>query len=144
MRYDVQRLFKMSQRELDALFSASEAGPVPKGQAEGTAIIAPGTVFSREIASFIKTFAWKGKIFDPNAGRLTNRVGPLGFNTVSAKVYKGPSWVDGRECIVLDYSRTSIIAHAIRDEIRLIEPPGLYLGKSFWNKARLMDFALQF
>ena len=144
MRYDVQQLLKMSQRELDALFTASAAGPIPEGQAEGTAIIAPGTVLSCEIAILIKHFVWKGKLFELNAGRLTNRVGPLGFNAVSAKVYKGPSWVDGRECIVLDYSKTSIIAHAIRDEIRLIEPPRLYLGKAFWNKIRLMDFALQF
>jgi hypothetical protein len=36
------------------------------------------------------------------------------------------------------------LAQWIRDEIRLIEPLGLYLGKVYWNKARLFDFALQF
>jgi hypothetical protein len=36
------------------------------------------------------------------------------------------------------------LAQWIRDEIRLIEPPGLYLGKVYWNKTRLIDFALQF
>jgi hypothetical protein len=36
-----------------------------------------------------------------------------------------------------------LIARWIRDEIRLIGP-GLYLGKAYWSKQRLIDFALQF
>lgn len=47
------------------------------------------------------------------------------------------------ECIVLDYSETSIVAHYIRDEVRLIEP-GFYLGKVYWAHERLIDFCLQF
>jgi hypothetical protein len=144
MPYDVQQLLRMSQKELDALFTQSDAGPIPEGQADGTAIIAPGTVFSREIASFINHFAWQGKVFDPKSGQLKNRIGPLGLNAIIAKVYKAPSWLDNKECIVLDYSETSLVAHWIRDEIRLIEPPGLYLGKVYWDRSRLIDFALQF
>ena len=65
------------------------------------------------------------------------------LNAIIAKVYKGASWLDGKECIVLDYSETSLVAHWIRDEIRQIEP-GLYLGKVYWDKKRLIDFALKF
>jgi hypothetical protein len=144
MPYDVPQLLKMSQAELDALFTRSEAGPIPNGQAEGTAIISPGTRFSPEIARFVSLFAWQGKVFDAKVGQLRNRIGPFGLNAIIAKVYKAPSWLDGKECIVLDYSETSMVAHWIRDEIRLIQPPGLYLGKVFWDKARLIDFALQF
>ena len=74
---------------------------------------------------------------------LKNKILPFGLNAIIAKVYKGPSWLDGKECIVLDYSDTSVIAQWIRDEIREIEP-GLYLGKVYWDKARLIDFALKF
>jgi hypothetical protein len=144
MPHDVPQLLKMSQAELDALFTGSQAGPIPNGQADGTAIVASGTVFSPEIAKFVGVFAWQGKVFDAKAGLLRNRIGPFGLNAIIAKVYKAPSWIDGKECIVLDYSETSIVAHWIRDEIRLIEAPGLYLGKVFWDKARLIDFALQF
>lgn len=144
MAYDVPQLLRMTQAELDALFTASDAGPIPEGQADGTAIIAPGTAYSAEMATFIKYFAWQGKVFDPAAGQLKNRIGPFGLNAIIAKVYKAPSWLDGKECIVLDYSQTSMVAHWIRDEIRLIQPPGLYLGKVYWDKARLIDFALQF
>jgi hypothetical protein len=144
MAYDVAQLLKMSQADLDALFTASEAGPIPEGQADGTAIIAPETVFSPEIASFVSVFAWQGKVFDPTSGTLKNRIGPFGLNAIIARVYKAPSWLDSKECIVLDYSETSLVAHWVRDEIRLIQPPGLYLGKVFWDRKRLIDFALQF
>jgi hypothetical protein len=144
MPYDVPQLLRMSQQELDALFTASEAGPVPEGQADGTAIIAPGTHYSPEIAQFVTYFAWQGKVFDARTGQLKNRIGPFGLNAIIAQVYKASSWLDGRECIVLDYSQTSVVAHWIRDEIRLIQAPGLYLGKVYWDKARLIDFALQF
>jgi hypothetical protein len=144
MAYDVPQLLRLSQPELDALFTQSEAGSIPDGQADGTAIMAPGTNFSSEIAKFVSVFAWQGKVFDAKAGMLRNRIGPFGLNAIIAKVYKAPSWLDGKECIVLDYSETSTLAHWIRDEIRLIQQPGLYLGKVYWDKARLIDFALQF
>jgi len=143
MAYDVPQLLKMSQTQLDELFTASTAGEIPDGDAHGTAIIAPGTSFSDEIATLVNFFAWQGKTFDAQRGRLTNRILPFGFNAIIAKVYKAPSWLDGKECIVLDYSDTSLVAHWIRDEIRQIGP-GLYLGKVYWDKKRLIDFALQF
>ncbi|MGH7331891.1 MAG: hypothetical protein ACREKS_03910 [Candidatus Rokuibacteriota bacterium] len=143
MAYDVPQLLKMSQAGLDALFTTSEAGPIPNGQAQGTAIVAPGTSYSADIANFINHFAWQGKTFDAERGALKNLLLPFGLNAIIAKIYRGPSWLDGKECIVLDYSETSLLAQWIRDEIRQIEP-GLYLGKVYWNKKRLIDFALQF
>ena len=122
MAYDVQQLLKMSQAELDTLFTASPAGPIPCGEAEGTAIIAPGTTYSPSLATFISNFAWQGKVFDGEKGVLRNRILPFGLNAIIAKVYKGDSWLDGKECIVLDYSDTSLLAHWIRDEIREIQP----------------------
>jgi hypothetical protein len=143
MAYDVEKLLTMSQAELDALFSKSPPGEIPDGEAQGTAIVAPGTTYSQSIAKFINHFAWQGKVFDAKKGVLKNRILPLGFNAIIAKVYKGESWLDGKECIVLDYSDTSIVAQWIRDEIRQLDPR-LYLGKVYWDKKRLIDFALTF
>lgn len=139
----VDQLLKMSQQELDDLFKKSESGPIPNGPAKGTAIIAPGTVFSREIAEFVNLFAWQGKNFDAQRGVLTNRISVLGLNAIVATVYKDKSWLDGQECIVLDYSKTSLVAQWIRDEIRQIGPD-LYLGKVYWEQKRLIDFCLEF
>jgi len=143
MAYDVNKLLTMSQEELDALFTASPAGEIPDGEAEGTAIVAPGTTYSDNIARFISNFAWQGKVFDAKKGVLRNKILPFGLNAIIAKVYKGESWLDGKECIVLDYSDTSLLAHWIRDEIREIGP-GTYLGKVYWGRQRLIDFALRF
>jgi hypothetical protein len=143
MAYDVPQLFKMNQAQLDELFTKSVTGEIPDGEAQGTAIVAPGTAYTSEIAAFINHFAWQGKVFDSKKGVLKNRILPFGLNAIIAKVYKGPSWLDGKECIVLDYSETSLVAHWIRDEIRQIGPK-LYLGKVYWDKKRLIDFALEF
>ena len=143
MAYDVTKLLSLSQSDLDALFTNSPVGNIPDGEAEGTAIVAPGTKFSPAIAQFVSLFAWQGKVFDAQKGVLKNKILPFGLNAIIAKVYKGPSWLDGKECVVLDYSDTSLLAQWIRDEIREIEP-GLYLGKVYWDKTRLIDFALKF
>jgi hypothetical protein len=143
MPVDVQQLLKMSQNQLDNLFKAYPAGPIPDGPAKGTAIIAPGTAFSPEIAEFVNFFVWEGKTFDAAHGVLSNRLLHYGFSAIIAEVYKDKSWLDGQECIVLDYSKTSLVAKWIRDEIRQIQP-GLYLGKVYWSKTRLIDFCLEF
>ena len=46
MAYDAQQLLAMSQGSLDDLFRGSPAGDIPNGSANGTAIIAPDTVYS--------------------------------------------------------------------------------------------------
>ncbi len=143
MAYTVPQLLKMSQAQLDELFKKSSVGKIPNGEADGTAIIAPGTKFSKEVARFINHFAWQGKVFDAKKGVLKNRILPFGLNAIIAKVYKAPSWLDRKQCIVLDYSETSLIAKWIRDEIRQIGPR-LYLGKVYLGKKRLIDFALKF
>lgn len=143
MAYDVPQLLQMTSDQLDKLFSSSPSGDIPDGPAKGTAIIASGTVFSPEIAEFVSLFVWQGKTFDAKAGVLRNRILPIGLNAIIARVYKGPSWLDNKECVVLDYSETSLVARWIRDEIRLIGP-NFYLGRVYWDKKPLIHFALQF
>ena len=142
-RWEVSRLLRMTQAELDRLFREGEPDPIPDGRADGTLIVAPGTALSPPIAELVRLLAWQGKIFDAKRGVLKNRVLPFGLSAVVARVRQEASWLDGKDCIVLDYARTSLLARSIRDEIRLIGP-GQYLGKAYWRKARLVDFVLQF
>ena len=140
-------LTKMSQQELDDLFSRSQSGPIPEGDSLGTAIVWPGTFWSRLIARFVHGLAWQGKVFTENpeggGATLVNKIGPAGTHVVVARVYYTESWLDGKQCIVLDYSKTSLFARKIRDEIREVAPH-LYLGKVWWGKTRLIDFAIEF
>jgi hypothetical protein len=140
---DTQELFKMSREQLDELFANSPAGEIPNGVTNGTALVAPGTVCTQEIAAFIRYFGWQGKVFDAEKGSLKNRLSPFGFEAVSAKVYKGPSWYDDKECIVIDYSDLPVIGHWVRDEMRLIGLQ-IYLGKVYMAKNPLpAHFVLQ-
>lgn len=143
MAVDANQLLKMSPTQLDELFESSSAGPIPQGEAEGTAIVDPGTELAPIAANFVHYFAWQGKVFNPQTGELVNRVSPFGDHAVVAKVYFGSSWLDGKECIVLDYSHTSLIARRIRDEIREIAPD-LYLGVVYWDRDKLINFSLAF
>jgi hypothetical protein len=143
MPVTVAEMLRMSQAQLDDLFTQSPVGEIPNGEAKGTAIVAPGTTYTQDIADFINHFAWQGKVFDPGNGVLRNRISPFGLNAIIARVYKGASWMDNKDCIVLDYSETSLIAHWVRDEIREVAPR-IYLGKVYLGKKRLIDFALEF
>lgn len=143
MAYNVEKLLTMTESELSDLFTSVEAGPVPNGEGVGTAIVAPGTLFTPEIAKFINVFAWQGKIFNAETMALVNKITVFGLDAILAHIVREPSWIDGKECIVLDYSKTSFVAHWVRDEIRLISP-GFYLGRVFWKKDHLIFFTLQF
>jgi hypothetical protein len=140
---DPKEFLKMPAERLDQIFAESPAGEIPRGEGKGTAIVAPGTEVSSEIARFVNLFTWKGKVFDPVKGELRNKILPLGHKAIVAKVYKDQSWFDQKECIVLDYSKTSLVAQWIRDEIREVAP-GIYLGVVYWGKKKLIHFALQF
>lgn len=143
----VADLMQMSQPDLDALFSGSSPGEIPTGESSGTALICPGTAWVRLISRLVRRVGWQGKVFtrnpDGNDATLQNKVGPTGARLIVARVYYTDSWLDGRKCIVLDYSKTSLFARKIRDEIREVAP-GVYLGKVWWGKTRLIDFALEF
>jgi hypothetical protein len=139
---DAPALLQMSQQELDDLFRASPAGPIPKGVGNGEAIVLPGTPLAGALASTLGLL-WRGKVFFPKRKDLLNRILPFGLRAVRARVYRQDSWFDHRETIVLDYSKTSVLAHYIRDEIREVAP-NLYLGIVYWGHTKTINFALDF
>lgn len=145
MNDTIRSWLSMTRDELDDIYMNHEAGNIPQGDTRGTAIVA-GSSRAQAFAKFARLFAWQGKVFDifpPDyeRGILVNKVLPIGLGLIVAKVYRDKSWMDDKETIVIDYATTSILAQKIRDEIREIEP-GIYLGKVWWGKKRILDFAL--
>jgi hypothetical protein len=145
MNSAVKTWLSKSREELDEIYRNAEPGNIPEGDTCGTAILA-GSPFSKIAAAFARIFAWQGKVFDlfssdRQSGILVNKITPFSLNIIVAKVYRGKSWLDGKDTIVIDYSKTSFVAKAIRDEIREVEH-GVYLGKVWWGKKRVLDFAL--
>ena len=72
---------------------------------------------------------------------------PFGIQSSEGKeVYAGESWFDGRPCIVLDYSKTSLLAKSLsgmrfREALHSL---GVYLGKVYLGKMRLIHFMIDF
>jgi hypothetical protein len=139
----VGALVRMSPAQRDEVFRSSPAGDVPRGKGKGLALLPFGPVPTRIAAGLIRVVVWKGKVFEPRYDDLRNRMTPVGLRVIRAKVEKGPSWVDGEECIVLDYSRTSLVAHWIRDEIREVTER-IYLGQVLVRGRKLLHFTLTF
>jgi hypothetical protein len=139
---DEDLLVRMTNDELDDIFGASPAGELPSGDLRGTALFFSGTPACRVIAHLAYWLAWQGKRVNPARDRLVNRITPLRLRSIRAKVSHGNSWVDGHECTVLDYSKTSWLARMVRDETRLAAP-GLHLGVVWVRGRRVAWFALR-
>lgn len=139
---DAAALTRLSNRELDAVFRASPAGRVPGGRLAGTALLFPGTLAGRVLARLAHLLVWQGKVTDRSRRSLKNLVGPAGTQAIQARLSHDRSWVDGRKCLLIDYSQTSTVAHMVRDEVRLVAP-GLYLGVVWLWRRRVAWFVLR-
>ncbi|MBJ7470856.1 MAG: hypothetical protein JHD16_06115 [Solirubrobacteraceae bacterium] len=139
----VDALLDMGQDELDALFKASPKGEVPSGEGNGTVIVATGTPITSLLAPILR-LGWQGKVIDGKQLTLKNKILPFGIPLIAAKIVKtDASRLDGKPTTVLDYSKTSLVARAIRDEIREVAP-GLYLGVVYIYGRKTINFALEF
>jgi hypothetical protein len=136
-------LSQMSPPQVDLVFRRGEVGKIPDGNAEGTAILRPGTAAEPWLERLVHGLCWQGKVVRADAHSLKNKVSPLGIRAISADVYCDRSWFDGEPCIVIDYSNRSLVARWVRDEIRRVAP-GLYLGHAYVKRTRLLYFTLQF
>ena len=139
---DEDVLLQMSNTDLDALFRSSAAGPVPDGDMQGTVLAFPGTSVAKPLAKALYVVAWQGKVVYRHEGMLLNKITPLGLQLIAAKVSLAGSWVDGQDCVLLDYSRTSRVARMVRDELRQVSPT-LYLGVVWLWRKRVGWFTLR-
>ena len=129
-------MLKMSQTELDDLFTKSAAGEIPKGEAKGTAIVAPGTTYSENIANFVNHFAWQGKVFDPEKGVLRNKITPVRIATRSSPRStraRAGSMAKSASCSIIPRPRSSLNGSATKSAR---SRPRTYLGKVYWSKKK--------
>ena len=137
-------LLALPGADLDDLYRSGTVGSIPTGTGRGTAVLAPGRRAGRALAKITAVTAWQGKVIDEDGSHLVNLVSPLRRKAIKAKVYEGDSWLDERRCIVIDYSKTSLIARWVHDEIREVAP-GVFLGLVYLRTRRLpLRFVLDF
>jgi hypothetical protein len=144
MTTNVSDLQHMTVPELRALYKSCQPGPIPNGSAAGSPIVPTGTVLTPLLSGVLRLVVWQGKTFDARRAVLKNRVLLGLLSVIIADIYIGPSWVDDQACIVLDYSRRSVLANRIRDEIRQISPR-VYFGPVYaFNQEAGLWFSLEF
>src|SRR5579859_400556 len=143
MAVTLNDLTSMDQTALDNLFRQAPLGDIPDGDADGIVIAGPGTEVEGPIKWLAHRVAWQGKYFHRSRGYLHNKVGPFGWHLIKANVYIAPSWFDQQPAIILDYSKTSLIARSVRDEIREVSP-GTFLGIVWIGHEKTINFVLQF
>jgi hypothetical protein len=136
----LEGLTRLSWLELEALYRGAEAGAVPTGYAHGRAVYCPDRRLAG-VRSALTRALWHGKIFNCAGDGLVNQWS--GLRAIRAEVYYGPSWLDGRPAIVMDYCRTSRVWANVRDEVREVAP-GLYLGRMYRRKPCGPEFQMFF
>jgi hypothetical protein len=123
---DLAGLRKLEACELEQLFAGADPGPIPVGFGRGWVLCQTNTRMPRVKTRMVNA-VWKGKTFDDD-GCFINQW--LGFKALDSKAVHGPSWYDGRPCIVLEYPPDTPLFANTRDELRQIGPD-LYLGRLY-------------
>ena len=95
MAYDAKQLLAMSQSELDDLFRASPAGPIPNGVGRRHGDHRSGHHLQHGDRRRSSTTS-AGRARSSTPKRACSRTASLsfGFEAIIAKVYKTPSWLD--------------------------------------------------
>ncbi len=110
----------------ESLFRQGFLGCLPVGPTHGTILYACGK--HPNLKARLQGTVWKGKTFHCD-GTFTNRwLG--GIKAVSARVCIEPSWLDGQNCLVMQYPADARVFGNVRDEMRQIAPD-LWVGHSY-------------
>ncbi len=138
----LEQLVGMGPAQLDQIYRQAVPGVTPEGRVKGRALLFPGKKLAGPASGMARVF-WQGKVFRSEDSTAVNRF--LGMRVIRGRIYQGPSWLDGRPSMILDYQGTSRVYGKNRDEIRQIAP-GLYLGLMYARTApqptKTMYFAL--
>jgi hypothetical protein len=120
----LERLQRMGPDELHKLFVHAEVGRPLVGQAYGRVLCLCDKRLPR-LKVRLANAAWRGKSATED-GWFTNRwIGNR--DAISSCYVIGPSWVDGRPAVVMEYPPGTPLFENTHDELREVAP-GLYLG----------------
>jgi hypothetical protein len=121
-------LVRSDRATLEALYTNGTVSTPPPGFAPGRAIPNPGARNTMRRSNVIGVL-WKGKVFSDE--QMINRL-MGGREAVTASVYVGESWLDGKPSLILDYAGSKRFGD-VRDEMREVSP-GVYVGLTYIRK----------
>ena len=122
----LERLQKMSPDELADLFERADIGTPPVGKADGKLLFLTDRRPKMKIA-FVNA-VWRGKDLEDD-GYFVNRFAG-NVRVLDSYYVIGPSYVDGRPAVVMEYPVGTPLFERMRDEMREVAP-GLYMGPAF-------------
>jgi hypothetical protein len=122
----LRQLQHLSEQDLERLYAQADAAPPLVGYVRGQVLVLEGYRFPRAGAKLAGA-VWKGKHFDEE-GRFINQW--VGFRALQSRAGYGPSWYDGRPCLVLEYPEGTPLFANMRDEVRQVGPC-LFLARAY-------------
>lgn len=123
----VADLRKLSSAELAELFTRSELGNIPVGDLKGQMLHLTDKCLPK-VKVLTSNLVWRGKYLGPDTYFSNRWIGNRRW--IGAYYVIGPSWMDGKPAIILEYPPGTPFFTNLHDELREIAP-GLYLGTVF-------------
>jgi hypothetical protein len=115
----------MCREELEALFRGASVGAPLDGTYKGLLVY----LVDERLNAFKLRMAeatWRGKAACAETGYFGNRfAADVRWNESYYEI--GPSWIDGKPAICMEYTKRALLFWNMHDEVREIAP-GLYLG----------------
>ena len=119
----IKQLQHLSLCELAELYANADVGTPFVGDARGKLLASTDRHPRLKVMS--SNALWKGKSAEED-GHFVNRwLG--GIRAIDSQYVVGPSWVDGKPSVILEYAAGTKVFANTHDELREIAP-GLYLG----------------
>jgi hypothetical protein len=120
----MHHLRHMSLCQLEEIFRHAPLGTPLVGNGRGRLLCSTDPRHPR-LKVLCSNALWKGKVAEPD-GHFTNRwLG--GIRAIESQYLIGPSWVDGRDAVIMEYLPGTPLLANTHDELREVAP-GLYLG----------------
>jgi hypothetical protein len=120
----LDRLQRMSLCQLAELFTQAEVGSPPCGNGRGCLLCSTDERLPRVKVCLSNAF-WRGKVIAADGSFVNRWCG--GLRAIRSQYVIGPSWVDGRPAVLMEYAPGTAILGNAHDELRQVGP-GLYLG----------------
>lgn len=123
----LDRLERLSPGRLAELFTKAEVGRPLAGCARGRLLYLTDRRLPK-LKVKLANVVWRGKGATEDGCFVNRWVG--GLETIDSRYVLGPSWVDGRPAIIMEYPPGTALFENMHDELREVAP-GLYLGPVF-------------
>jgi hypothetical protein len=120
----MEELQRLDACQLEELYRRTEMGRPFVGVGKGRLLCATNERFPR-LKRCVSNAAWRGKSACEDGYFINRWVG--GIEWISSNYVIGPSWVDGKPSVVIEYEPGTPLFGNSRDELREVAP-GLYFG----------------